>query len=59
VIPFACINYLPAVAILGRPDPLDTPAIVQWLAPLAGPLFLLLALQVWRVGVRHYQSTGS
>lgn len=59
VIPFACINYLPAVAILGRPDPLGTPAIVQWVAPLAGPLFLVMALQVWKIGVRHYQSTGS
>jgi ABC-2 type transport system permease protein len=59
VIPLACINYLPAVAILGRPDPLGTPVIVQWLAPLAGPLFLVAALQAWKLGVRHYQSTGS
>ena len=28
-------------------------------APMAGILFLLLSLQVWRVGVRHYRSTGS
>jgi ABC-2 type transport system permease protein len=59
VIPFACINYLPGVAILGRPDPLGTPAVLQWISPLAGPLFLLMALQVWKFGVRHYQSTGS
>jgi ABC-2 type transport system permease protein len=59
VIPLACINYLPGVAILGRPDPLGTPLMVQRLAPLAGLLFLVLSLQVWKVGVRHYQSTGS
>lgn len=58
-IPLGCINYLPAVAILGRPDPLGTPVPLQWMAPLAGPVFLLIALQVWKVGVRHYQSTGS
>jgi ABC-2 type transport system permease protein len=59
VIPLACVNYLPAVAILGRPDPLGTPVALQWLAPLAGPVFLLIALQVWKLGVRHYRSTGS
>jgi ABC-2 type transport system permease protein len=59
VIPLACVNYLPGVAILGRPDPLGTPVAVQWIAPLAGPVFLWLCLRVWRLGVRHYQSTGS
>src|SRR5262245_15816988 len=29
------------------------------LAPAAGFVFLGLALAVWRVGVRHYASTGS
>jgi ABC-2 type transport system permease protein len=59
VIPIGCINYLPGVAILGRPDPLGTPISLQWIAPLAGPIFLATCLQVWRFGVRHYQSTGS
>jgi ABC-2 type transport system permease protein len=59
VIPLGCVSYLPVVAVLGRPDPLGTPLALQWIAPLAGPIFLLMCLQVWRVGVRHYQSTGS
>jgi ABC-2 type transport system permease protein len=59
VIPLGSVIYLPGVALLGRADPLGTPAFVQWLAPLAGPAFLLLALAAWRVGVRHYRSTGS
>jgi ABC-2 type transport system permease protein len=59
VIPLGCVSYLPGVAILGRPDPLGTPVVVQWLAPLAGPVFLMIALQIWRLGVRHYRSTGS
>ena len=58
-IPLACVNYFPGVAILGHADPLGTPPIVGWLAPLAGPVFLVLCLQVWRIGVRHYRSTGS
>jgi len=59
VIPLGCINYFPAMAILGRADPLGAPPITGWLAPLAGPVFLALSLQVWRLGVRHYRSTGS
>jgi ABC-2 type transport system permease protein len=59
VIPLGCVNYLPGVALLGRPDPLGTPVALQWLAPLAGPAFLLLALAAWRFGIRHYRSTGS
>jgi ABC-2 type transport system permease protein len=59
VIPLACVNYFPGLAILGRPDPLGTPEVVGWIAPLAGPAFLIACLQVWRIGVRHYRSTGS
>ena len=59
VIPLACVNYFPGLAILGRPDPLGTPPIFHWLAPLAGPAFLIVCLQFWKIGVRHYRSTGS
>jgi ABC-2 type transport system permease protein len=59
VIPLACMNYFPSVAITGGPDPLGTPAWVSWISPLAGFLFLAMALQVWKIGVRHYRSTGS
>jgi ABC-2 type transport system permease protein len=59
VFPVGCAIYFPGVAILGRADPLGTPPIVGWLAPLAGPVFLAACLQVWRIGVRHYRSTGS
>ena len=59
VIPLATINYFPAHAILGRADALGTPAALHWLSPLVGVGFLLVSLQVWRFGIRHYRSTGS
>ncbi len=59
LIPLATINYFPAHAILGRSDPLGSTALMQWLSPLAGVVFLIISLQVWRIGVRHYASTGS
>jgi ABC-2 type transport system permease protein len=58
-IPLGCVSYFPGIAILGHPDPLGAPDWAGWIAPLAGPVFLVLCLQVWRVGVRHYRSTGS
>lgn len=59
IVPLACINYFPVLAILGRPDPLDIPRLLQWTAPAVGVAFLAMALQIWKIGVRHYHSTGS
>ncbi|MCC7147336.1 MAG: ABC-2 family transporter protein [Phycisphaeraceae bacterium] len=59
VVPLGCVSYFPVVGVLGRPDPLGSTPLFQWLSPLAGVIFMLLALQAWRVGVRHYTSTGS
>lgn len=54
VVPLATINYFPAQGIL-----LDGRGLLPWISPLAGILFLIACLQVWRFGVRHYASTGS
>ena len=59
VVPLAAISYFPGIAILGRGDPLGSPLFLRYLAPILGPVFLLLATQAWKLGVRHYQSTGS
>ena len=58
--PLACVSYFPALAILGRSDEaLGSPRWFQCTAPLIGVVFLLASLALWRVGVRHYRSTGS
>lgn len=59
IVPLACVTYFPALAILGREDPLGTTLTFQYVAPLIGVIFLLVALRVWKIGVRHYRSTGS
>jgi ABC-2 type transport system permease protein len=59
IVPLGCATYFPALALLGRADPLGAPAWVSWCAPAIGPLFLVVALRIWEVGVRHYRSTGS
>jgi ABC-2 type transport system permease protein len=59
VIPLAAMNYLPAHAILGKPDALGSSAALQWASPLAGFVFLAVCLQFFAYGVRRYSSTGS
>ncbi|KQW59670.1 ABC transporter permease [Variovorax sp. Root411] len=59
IVPLACVAYYPVLAILGKPDPLGAPGWVGWVSPLAGFAFLAAAFGAWRIGLRHYASTGS
>jgi ABC-2 type transport system permease protein len=59
VIPLATVSYFPTLAVLGRPDPLGTSLLFQYLSPAIGFAFLFVSLNIWRFGVRHYRSTGS
>jgi ABC-2 type transport system permease protein len=56
---FAFVSYLPALALLGRADPLGTPAWLRWCSPLVALPAALGAFLLWRTGIRHYRSTGS
>ena len=58
-IPLACVNYCPVLAVVGKSDALGSPLWFQEAAPLAGCLFLFIALRIWRFGLRRYSSTGS
>ncbi|MDD3334990.1 MAG: ABC-2 family transporter protein [Eubacteriales bacterium] len=54
MVPLALVQYYPLLYLLGRTD--DS----RWmLAPLAACLFVVPAYGVWRIGLRHYRSTGS
>ena len=56
VIPFGCFNYLPLTYLVGRTEGFS---LFYVLSPFIGMLFLPLSFLVWRVGVKHYLSTGS
>jgi ABC-2 type transport system permease protein len=56
---FGFVAYYPALALLGRPDPLGLPAWVGWTSPLVAVTAAGAACVVWRVAIRHYRSTGS
>jgi ABC-2 type transport system permease protein len=59
VVPAIFLNYYPALFFLDKPDPLGLPAWAPFVSPLAGVAVLAAALGAWRVGLRHYQSTGT
>lgn len=56
---FAFVAYYPALALLGRVDPLGLPGWVGWTSPLVAVPAVAVAAVCWRTGVRHYRSTGS
>ncbi|MBU5437816.1 ABC-2 family transporter protein [Tissierella sp. MSJ-40] len=59
VIPLATINYFPVISILGKTDSLNYPSWMGWVSPFFGFIFFILSLQIWKIGVKHYTSTGS
>ncbi|MEH0821124.1 MULTISPECIES: ABC transporter permease [unclassified Micromonospora] len=56
---FAFVSYQPALALLGRADPLGLPSWAGWASPGVALVAAAAAAVAWRVGVRHYRSTGS
>ena len=50
VVPLGSVCYFPAMAIMGKADPLGSSLLFQWLAPLIGVAFLAVAVRVWEFG---------
>ncbi|MER5870878.1 ABC transporter permease [Streptomyces sp. NPDC002044] len=59
IVPLAFVNWLPALYLLGRPDPLGLPQWAAFVSPLVAFAVFLPASLAWRAGVRSYRSTGS
>ncbi len=58
-IPLACVSYFPILAVLNKASVFSVPLWFCFISPIAGVLFLLMALQLWKIGERYYCSTGS
>lgn len=58
-VPSAFVAYFPALALLGRDDPLGLPGFLSWSSPVVAALAVGAAALIWRAGVRRYQGTGS
>ena len=53
-VPYALVQYYPLTYLIGRSDNLFTMFL-----PLLATVFLIPCYLLWRVGLRHYQSSGS
>lgn len=54
IIPLALFQYYPLLYLIGKSN-----NIFYMFFPLLGMLFIIPCLLFWRVGIRHYKSTGS
>lgn len=58
IIPFAFVNYLPALLLLGKSSENYSP-IWGFFSILVGLLFFRLCYKFWIIGLDHYKSAGS
>jgi ABC-2 type transport system permease protein len=60
ILPFAFMNYFPATYFLQKSDAgLHLNPLVGLLTPLIGLAWFGVSYAVWRIGLNHYQGTGS
>jgi ABC-2 type transport system permease protein len=59
VLPVAFISYYPATLFLGRTSEVPFTPAFAYITPVVGVIFFSIAYAFWRVGLTHYQSTGS
>lgn len=59
VLPIAFANWYPSLYILGRHDTTGLPHWLELASPAAALVMVLVTATAWRLGVRHYTSTGS
>jgi ABC-2 type transport system permease protein len=59
IVPLAFVNWMPAMHVLGREDPLGLPKVFEFGSPVAALLVALVAGLAWRAALRSYRSTGS
>jgi ABC-2 type transport system permease protein len=58
IVPFAFVNYLPALVLLGKSDPIY-PRGFGFLSLFVGIVFFILCVFIWLKGLDNYKSTGS
>jgi len=59
VLPVAFVAFLPASAILERTGDLHVSPIFAWITPIVGLVLFTIAVRIWNVQSRHYQSSGN
>ena len=59
IVPTLFLAYYPTLYVLDKPDPTGMPPWVRFIGPLIGLGAFAGAMAIWRIGIRHYRSTGT
>lgn len=59
VLPIAFVAFFPASVLLNREDDLAVPVWLATAAPLVGALLFSIAVRIWNIQSRNYQSSGN
>ena len=59
IFPVAFVTYYPALHLLDKDQLLGMSKYFQFGAPIVAIALLLCCYALWRIGIRHYHSTGS
>ncbi|WNR46883.1 ABC transporter permease [Paenibacillus roseipurpureus] len=59
VLPYAFISYYPAQFFLKKQETVLFPQTLQYMTLAVGGVLFFIAYQYWKLGLKHYNSTGS
>lgn len=59
VLPYAFISYYPAHFFLKKQETMLFPQTLQYMTFAVGGVLIFIAYQYWKLGLKHYNSTGS
>ena len=59
IIPLGFVNYFPALYILDREAAFGSSTVLRFMSPFVAIVLVVIARQVWQLGIRNYRSTGS
>ncbi len=59
MVPLAYVAYVPSQHLLDAANPLSLPSWLVFTTPVVTAAMVVVAHKAWRIGIRHYQSTGS
>ena len=54
IVPFGIVNYFPVMYLFGKSN-----IWYYGLTPIGTILFFIICIFVWKIGIKHYESTGS
>jgi ABC-2 type transport system permease protein len=59
IVPLGAVIYIPVCSLLNKQAYPSLPVVAGYFTPFAGFIFFCIAGLFWKIGVKHYASTGN